>query len=457
MGMAHRGRLNVLANILDKPYADDLLRVRGQPARPTRSAATATSSTTAASPRTTPTPNGRTIHVSPRPPTRATSRPSTRWSRAASAPSSGSRGDSEHRRKVLPLLIHGDAAFAGQGLVAETLNLSQLEGYRTGGTIHVVVNNQIGFTTLPGRGALHALLHRRGQDDRGADLPRQRRRPRGGGAASSSWRCASARASARDVVIDMFCYRRHGHNEGDEPAFTQPLMYRKIENHPPVRASSTQRSSSRTGCCRCDDSTRLADEFARPARTTRSRPSRRAARCPTRRLGTRFGGAWTGLDQPYCHRPGRDRRADTAVLERGGARADHGARGLPPQPARSARRLPEQLEAVRARRRRSTGRSPSCWPSARLLARGHPGAAERPGQRPRHLLPAPRRLVRHEEPGALRPAQPRPRRPGALLRLQQHALRGRGARLRLRLLAGRAATCSSSGRPSSATSPTARR
>jgi 2-oxoglutarate dehydrogenase E1 component len=143
------------------------------------------------------------------------------------------RGDTELRRKVLPLLIHGDAAFAGQGIVAETLNMSQLHGYGTGGTVHVVVNNQIGFTTLPedARSSMYAtdvakmlevpILHVNGDDPLAVLFVTQM---------SLDFR----QEFGRDAVIDMYCYRRFGHNEGDEPSFTQPDLYAKIEEHPSV-------------------------------------------------------------------------------------------------------------------------------------------------------------------------------------------------------------------------------
>ncbi|MGO4255317.1 multifunctional oxoglutarate decarboxylase/oxoglutarate dehydrogenase thiamine pyrophosphate-binding subunit/dihydrolipoyllysine-residue succinyltransferase subunit [Marmoricola sp. RAF53] len=140
---------------------------------------------------------------------------------------------------VLPLLVHGDAAFAGQGVVAETLNLSQLRGYRTGGTIHVVVNNQVGFTTSPAssRSSLYCtdvarmvqapIFHVNGDDPeaciRVARLAFEYRQ-----------------AFNKDVVIDLVCYRRRGHNEGDDPSYTQPLMYDLIEQKRSVRKLYTE-------------------------------------------------------------------------------------------------------------------------------------------------------------------------------------------------------------------------
>ena len=148
-------------------------------------------------------------------------------------------GDLE-RKRVLPLLIHGDAAIAGQGIVSEVFNFSQLKGYRTGGTIHIVVNNQIGFTTNPdeARSSRYCtdvakiveapIFHVNGNDPLATIATIE---------AAFDYR----QNFSSDVVIDMYCWRKHGHNEGDEPAFTQPTLYKKISSMQPVGRSFADR------------------------------------------------------------------------------------------------------------------------------------------------------------------------------------------------------------------------
>jgi len=239
MGMAHRGRLNVLSNILRKSHRQifgefeghiDPDTVQGSGDVKYHLGTSGTYETRAG--------NAIELHLPPNPSHLEAVNPVVEGIVRAKQ-DRYDRGD-EGVYPVLPLLMHGDAAFAGQGVVVETLNLSQLRGYRTGGTVHVVINNQVGFTTAPeaSRSSFYAtdvaktvqapILHVNGDDPE---------------AVVRVARLAFAYRERfhRDIVIDLVCYRRHGHNEADDPSFTQPQMYELIDNHRSVRKLYTER------------------------------------------------------------------------------------------------------------------------------------------------------------------------------------------------------------------------
>jgi len=241
MGMSHRGRLNVLANTVGKPLGEIFREFEGdidpdsvQGSGDVKYHLGMTGRFTSREG------NSMALVLASNPSHLEAVDPVVEGMARAKQDLLGEEGQDQ----VLPILLHGDAAFAGQGVVAETFNLSQLRGYRIGGTIHIVVNNQIGFTTAPqaGRSSTYAtdvarmvqapILHVNGDDPdaciRVSKLAYEYRK-----------------RFKRDVVIDLVCYRRHGHNEGDEPAFTQPLMYSKIQERRSVRKLYTEKLLNR--------------------------------------------------------------------------------------------------------------------------------------------------------------------------------------------------------------------
>ncbi|MFZ5748316.1 MAG: 2-oxoglutarate dehydrogenase E1 component [Pseudomonadota bacterium] len=230
-GMAHRGRLNVLANVMAKPYRVIFHEFAGGSANPDDIGGSGDvkyhlgTSTDREF-------DGISVHMS------LVANPS--HLEAVDPVVLGKvrslqtiRGDLGSHEQVLPVLIHGDAAFAGQGIVWETLGFSGIRGYNTGGCVHFIINNQVGFTTSPqfarsspypsdvAKGVQAPILHVNGDDPEAV-----------------TFACKIAiefrQTFKRDIVIDMWCYRRFGHNEGDEPSFTQPLMYAAIRKHPAV-------------------------------------------------------------------------------------------------------------------------------------------------------------------------------------------------------------------------------
>ena len=354
MGMAHRGRLNVLVNILGKPldlvfhefednlrttdYADgDVKYHRGYSSDFTTS-------------------SGQTVHLS------LTANPSHLEAvdpvvEGRARAKQRRRNDTEHRAKVIPLLLHGDAAFAGQGLVAETLNLSQLPGYRTGGTVHLVINNQIGFTTT----ATEARSSRYP-----TDIAKLVEAPifhvNGDDPEAVVWTVELAERFRqkfhRDVVIDIIGYRRHGHNEGDEPAFTQPLMYQKIANRPSVR-ELYQLQLEGEHAITLDESAHYRDEL-QSMLIEKHREAQESCPMPMDDLHA-FHELWTGLNNPYTFDPG-----ETGVSEEA---LDQVIAALTTVPdgfqlnRKVGRRLPKVQKAIEER-------GTVDWPLAELLAFG---------------------------------------------------------------------------------------
>ena len=237
IGMAHRGRLNVLTNIMGKPYRAIFSEFQGQNPQPDQVQGSGDvkyhlgTSTDRFF-------EERKMHLS------LTANPSHLEAVdpvvIGKVRAKQTQFKDMEKSKVMGLLLHGDAAFAGQGIVAETFLLSQLHGYQTGGTFHVIINNQIGFTTAPAyaHSSTHSsdlamivqapIFHVNGDDPE---------------AVVKVMRLAAEyrQAFKSDVLVDLICYRRFGHNEADEPAFTQPLMYKAIREHPTIREVYTQK------------------------------------------------------------------------------------------------------------------------------------------------------------------------------------------------------------------------
>jgi 2-oxoglutarate dehydrogenase E1 component len=299
IGMPHRGRLNVLANVMGKPYPAIFSEFQGGAVSfdvlgsgdVKYHLGTSTDREL---------PDGGSVHLS------LTANPS--HLEAVNPVVLGKvrakqtqKRDTE-RSRVMGLLLHGDAAFAGQGVVHEGLEMSELRGFRTGGTIHLIVNNQIGFTTSPayarsspypsdGARSVQAPIFHVNGDDPEAVVHVAR--------LASEFR----QKFKKDVVVDLWCYRRHGHNEGDEPSFTQPLMYRRIAQHPTARQIYTRRLVDE-GVISEQDAQALYDAFQE-----RLSAAHESATGYKMNKADWLEGAWTGLTRA----PEQYERGSTAV------------------------------------------------------------------------------------------------------------------------------------------------
>ncbi len=433
VGMAHRGRLNVLVNTLGKSPQKLFAEFEGKfdhPDDPAHSGDVKYHMGFSANIRTT----GRTVHVA------LAFNPShleiVNPVVAGSVRARQTHRSDLNREHVVPVLIHGDAAFAGQGVNMELLNMSQARGFAVGGAIHVVVNNQVGFTTSNPNDARSTLyctdvakmvnapvFHVNGDDPEAVLFV-------------SRLAFDFRQKFKRDVVIDLVCYRRHGHNEADEPAATQPLMYQLIRARPPARELYAQKLTAE-GVIGETDAKALIEGYR----------ARLEAGTPIAELDPdytdQFAVDWTRhlgatLDQPV------ETGASRAKLDELNRKIlDDSVRRRPALARRQDLRGPQQDGRRRAADGLGLRREPGLCGADRRWVRPAPG---RPGLRPRHVLPPPRGAARPEQRRRLRAAGDgarRRQRDGGRLAAQRRSRDG----IRIRLLDLRTAHAGAVGRP----------
>ncbi len=289
IGMPHRGRLNTLVNIVKKPFTAVFSEFGGESFKPDDVQGSGdvkyhlgTSTDLDV--------DGHTVHLSLQPnPSHLEAVDPVVVGKVRARQDMA--GDTRARRSVMAILMHGDAAFAGQGLVYEQLAMSQLIGYRTGGTVHLIVNNQIGFTTVPAH-AYSGLYC----TDVAKSIQSLTLHVNGDNPEAVVW-CAQMAAEYRqkfaaDVVLDIVCYRRHGHNETDEPAFTQPTMYRAINAMTTTRVKYAEKLVSE-GVLTAEAAQAMWDEFAATLEA-----AYKGAQSYKVNKADWLEGHWSGLGQP---------------------------------------------------------------------------------------------------------------------------------------------------------------
>ena len=336
IGMPHRGRLNTLVNVVRKPFTAVFSEFGGSSFKPDDvqgsgdvkyHLGTSTDVEVAGHP----------VHISLQPnPSHLEAVDPVVVGKVRARQDAA--GDIKGRHSVMGILMHGDAAFAGQGLVYETLAMSQLIGYRTGGTVHLVVNNQIGFTTVPAhaysglyctdiaKSVQCPILHVNGDEPEAVMF------------------CARLAAEFRtefgtDFVLDVVCYRRHGHNETDEPAFTQPIMYRAIKERPTTRKLYADRLAAE-GSLSADESQAMWDGFQQTLED-----AYKAAQSYKPNKADWLEGRWAGLKQAV----GTDEGGEAATaLGTDALQAIGTALSTPPADFDLNPKIARQLDAKRA-------------------------------------------------------------------------------------------------------------